>query len=131
MDAAGDSSSGGGTDEPDPAPRPVPDFVLLGATKAGSTTLFRRLEQHPEVLAGGAKEPNFFSREENYAKGIGWYRSVLPQGSRRPSRRSLGRICRHPACTPLVVRRLLKVSSPEVRLCCGSTSGREAPFALP
>lgn len=92
-DAAEDSSSGGGTAEPDALDRPVPDFVLLGAMKAGSTTLFRRLEQHPEVLAGGAKEPNFFSREENYAKGLGWYRSVLADGR-------AGFVARPPSSTP-------------------------------
>ena len=92
----------------------MPDFVLLGAMKAGSTTLFRRLEQHPEVLAGGAKEPNFFSREENYAKGLEWYRSVLADGS-DGLRGEASVEYADPDLTPLVMSRL-RATNPDVRL---------------
>ena len=78
-DAAETDADGGIGADPGRSERPVPDFVLIGAMKAGSTTLFRRLEEHPGVAAGGAKEPNFFSREENYAKGP----RVVPQRSGR------------------------------------------------
>lgn len=45
--------------------------------KAGTTTLFRRLGQHPEISLPEIKEPHFFSREERWAKGVGWYSSIF------------------------------------------------------
>ena len=46
--------------------------------KAGTTTLLFRLQRHPDVLAGGRKEPNFFSRDENFSKGVDWYATRWP-----------------------------------------------------
>lgn len=39
----------------------VPDFFLVGAAKAGTTSLFSYLTQHPAVFIPSIKEPNFFS----------------------------------------------------------------------
>ena len=71
------SSSGDGSTPARPD-RPIPDFVILGAMKAGTTTLLFRLQRHPDVLAGGRKEPNFFSRDENFSKGVDWYATRWP-----------------------------------------------------
>jgi hypothetical protein len=38
-----------------------PDFLLLGAMKAGTTTLFRWLDRHPSVSLPATKEPNVIS----------------------------------------------------------------------
>lgn len=40
---------------------PLPTFVIVGAAKAGTTTLFYALKRHPEVFVPEVKEPNFFS----------------------------------------------------------------------
>lgn len=37
-----------------------PDFLLIGAPKAGTTALFRTLSEHPQVFASPVKEPRFF-----------------------------------------------------------------------
>ena len=39
-----------------------PNFFIVGAAKAGTTSLYRYLEQHPQVYMPNLKEPNYFSR---------------------------------------------------------------------
>lgn len=52
-----------------------PDFVLIGAMKAGTTTLFRRLGDIPGVTLPEIKEPHYFSHR--WDMGEEWYRSVF------------------------------------------------------
>lgn len=40
---------------------PLPNFIIIGAAKSGTTTLYRLLEQHPQVYMNPVKEPHFFS----------------------------------------------------------------------
>lgn len=56
--------------------RRLPDFVILGAQRAGSTSLYRYLEQHPCVIPAVRKEIHFF--DWNYDKGLAWYRAHFP-----------------------------------------------------
>lgn len=39
---------------------PLPNFILFGAPKAGTTSLHKALDQHPEVWMSQNKEPVFF-----------------------------------------------------------------------
>lgn len=56
-----------------------PDLaIVIGAMKAGTTTLFERLGAHPRVARSDPKEPGFFSRDETWAKGPAWYRDRWP-----------------------------------------------------
>ncbi len=41
----------------------LPDFLLIGAAKSGTTALFYYLGQHPDVFACPVREPNFFALE--------------------------------------------------------------------
>jgi hypothetical protein len=46
----------------------VPNFFIAGAPKAGTTSLYHYLDQHPQVYMSAIKEPHFFAaeiREEN------------------------------------------------------------------
>lgn len=52
-----------------------PDFIVVGAMKAGTTTLFRRLGGVPGIELPTIKEPHFFSR--SWDMGESWYRSVF------------------------------------------------------
>lgn len=56
---------------------PLPGFVLVGAAKSGTTTLYEYLRRHPGVAMCEPKEPEFFSRDDVYARGEGWYRSLF------------------------------------------------------
>ena len=41
----------------------LPTFFIVGAPKAGTTSLYNYLDQHPQVYMSPIKEPNFFSAE--------------------------------------------------------------------
>ncbi len=51
----------------------LPNFLIIGAAKAGTTTLYAELSNHPEIYMPSNKEPMFFSSDEKYSKGLGWY----------------------------------------------------------
>lgn len=51
----------------------LPDFIILGAMKAGTTSLFRWLGEQPEVHRPSVKEPHFFSEDGVWRKGVAWY----------------------------------------------------------
>lgn len=56
--------------------RPLPNAVIVGAMKCGTTTLNAWLRHHPEVAFSAVKEVHFF--DNNYRRGLGWYRSYFP-----------------------------------------------------
>lgn len=71
--------------------RAWPDFIILGAQKAGTTSLYRYLTLHPRVAAAHVKEVHYF--DLNLARGPGWYRSNFPYRSALgdgPARRLTG-----------------------------------------
>lgn len=39
----------------------LPDFLILGAAKAGTTALFKAIGRHPQVFSPALKEPRFFA----------------------------------------------------------------------
>ena len=56
--------------------RTTPDFIIVGAQRCGTTSLYRYLIGHPSVVPASKKEVHFF--DFNYEKGLGWYRSHFP-----------------------------------------------------
>ena len=58
------------------AVRPLPDFLILGAQKAGTTALYAYLRRHPEITGPSWKEVSYFDR--HYARGPNWYRGNFP-----------------------------------------------------
>lgn len=50
-----------------------PNLFILGAAKAGTTTLYHLLDQHPDVYMSFDKEPAYFCDDEYYARGDDWY----------------------------------------------------------
>jgi len=54
-----------------------PDFCILGGMKCGTTTLAYQLGAQDGIFITDPKEPNFFSDEENFAKGMDWYTSLF------------------------------------------------------
>ncbi len=56
--------------------RTLPDVVIIGAQRGGTTSLFDWLAAHPSVAASTTKEVHYFDRY--YANGEGWYRSHFP-----------------------------------------------------
>jgi Sulfotransferase domain len=66
--------------------RPLPDFLLIGAQRCGTTSLHRYLADHPHVLPALDKEVHFLSR--HWDRGEGWYRAHFPLRARKTGRRS-------------------------------------------
>jgi hypothetical protein len=60
--------------------RPLPDFLVLGAQKAGTTALYAYLRRHPQVTGPSWKEVSFFDR--HWARGESWYRGNFPNLAR-------------------------------------------------
>jgi hypothetical protein len=56
--------------------RVLPDFLIIGAQRSGTSSLFKYLAAHPCVRRAIRKEVSFFSRW--YSKGEDWYRSHFP-----------------------------------------------------
>ena len=55
----------------------TPDFMVIGAAKAGTTTLYHKLKNHPNIMLGEPKEPMYFSNPEVFSRGPEWYSSLF------------------------------------------------------
>jgi len=53
-----------------------PDFIIFGAQRCGTTSLYNYLIEHPTIAPPLAKEIGFF--DSNYARGINWYKAHFP-----------------------------------------------------
>jgi hypothetical protein len=51
----------------------LPDFIVIGAMKSGTTTLYRHLADHPGISMSRDKETDFFVAEKNWHRGFDWY----------------------------------------------------------
>lgn len=58
--------------------RVLPDAILVGAQRAGTTSLHRYLAAHPQVMPAKRKEVHFFDVERHWRRGVGWYRAHFP-----------------------------------------------------
>ncbi|MBN1797232.1 MAG: sulfotransferase domain-containing protein [Spirochaetales bacterium] len=63
--------------------RSLPDFIIIGAQKSGTSSLYSYLFQHPQVLPSFGKEVHFFDgglnpNIDNFKKGHAWYRAHFP-----------------------------------------------------
>ena len=54
-----------------------PDFIIVGAMKCATSTIHDQLAFQPGISMSEPKEPNFFSDEEQWAKGMAWYESLF------------------------------------------------------
>lgn len=62
---------------------PLPNLLVIGAQKCGTTSLHAHLNAHPDVFMAPEKELDFFIRAEeslptmpgNWGRGLDWYRS--------------------------------------------------------
>jgi Sulfotransferase domain len=56
-----------------------PDFIIIGAMKCATSSLHTQLAQQPGIFMSTPKEPNFFSDDKEYARGISWYQSLFQE----------------------------------------------------
>ncbi len=58
--------------------RTLPDFLIIGATKSGTTSLYGLMCTHPNVLPARVKEIGYFASTTTYMYGMQWYRAHFP-----------------------------------------------------
>lgn len=64
------------------SPPSPPNFLIIGATKCGTSSLHAYLKSHPQILLSFKKELQFFSR--NFDLGLDWYLAHFPPICDRP-----------------------------------------------
>lgn len=92
-----------------------PHFVIIGAMKSATTTLQEQLVCQPGIFMSTPKEPNFFSDEEQFRKGLAWYQSLF---SGAPAGSLLGEASTHYTKLPTyheTIRRMREIL-PDARL---------------
>ncbi len=57
----------------------LPDFVIIGAMKCGTSTLHAQLAAQAGFFMSEPKEPNFFSDDDAFARGLDWYRGLFAE----------------------------------------------------
>ena len=92
--------------------RPLPDFLVLGAQKAGTTALYEYLRRHPQITGPSWKEVSFFDR--HWARGESWYRGNFPNLARTRGKH-VGEASPSYVFHPLAPQRVQEVV-PEARL---------------
>lgn len=55
----------------------LPNFLVIGAMKSGTDSLYRYLRAHPQVFMPDTKEPHYFIEELNWSRGRDWYESLF------------------------------------------------------
>jgi len=55
----------------------LPNFLVIGAMKAGTTSLYHYLRSHPQVFMPDVKEVMFFDPRHNWHRGIAWYEEQI------------------------------------------------------
>lgn len=58
----------------------LPDFLIIGAQKSGTSSLYAYLAQHPRVRRTLKKEVHYF--DARFKKSLDWYRSCFPEPQR-------------------------------------------------
>ena len=92
------------------ANRPVPSFLYIGTSKAGSTWLFNALSVHPEVYLASNKGLYYF--DQHFDNGEEWYLDQFAAADSRPAR---GEISHSYLSSPEAPSRIAALNS-QVRL---------------
>lgn len=59
--------------------RLLPDFIIIGAMKSATSSLQKQLVNQRGIFMCTPKEPNFFSDDDQYAKGMEWYSGLFAE----------------------------------------------------
>ncbi len=58
--------------------RTLPDFLIIGIAKSGTTSLYGLISAHPNVVPARVKEVHYFTDSRHYEMGTLWYRAKFP-----------------------------------------------------
>jgi len=54
----------------------MPDFIIIGAQRCGTTSLYHYLTKHPRILPALSREVHYF--DINFDRHISWYQAFFP-----------------------------------------------------
>lgn len=83
----------------------APDFLVVGAARAGTTTLYQWLLEHPQVYVKPDKrpEPSFFLKSAEYAKGFEHYAQLFAAAAPdQVAGEASTSYLYHPVCAPRI-----------------------------
>jgi hypothetical protein len=63
--------------------RPLPEFLIIGAQRCGTTSLYKYLAEHPRFVSATLKTKGVHFFDMNYDKGMAWYRAHFPTSAYR------------------------------------------------
>jgi len=93
----------------------LPNFICVGAQKAGTTTLYHLLNQHPDICLPQKKETHFFlNGTDKYSQGLKWYSSRFFDTC--PQNTVVGEISPGYMYMPYVPERIFSDVGPDVKL---------------
>jgi hypothetical protein len=97
-----------GTKGEGPATGALPDFVIIGGQKCGTTSLYHLLSQHPHVEPAAKKELHFF--DLLFDEGVEWYERCFPRPKWIDERRTItGEATPYYLFHPHAAKRMAKV----------------------
>ena len=71
--------------------RMLPGFLIVGAERCGTTSMFHVLKQHPAVSGTALRKQEVHFFDVAYRRGLGWYQSQFPlRASARLAARGTG-----------------------------------------
>lgn len=59
----------------------LPNLIIGGAQKAGTTSFYDLIKDHPDIFVPHQKELHYFDVPDNYSKGLGWYSNFFNEAS--------------------------------------------------
>jgi hypothetical protein len=91
---------------------PLPNFFIIGAARAGTTSLAIWLGEHPQVFVPPRKEIFFFDRDANWERGFAWYRGQFSGAAGHPL---VGEASTNYMCSEVAIERMA-VHIPDAKL---------------
>ena len=100
--------------------RALPKFLIIGAMKSGTSSLFHYLAQHPQLIPARKKEVHYFDGGGSavggkHGKSLNWYRSHFPLRIMMPSNAMTYEATPMYICHPLAAKHIYEVNS-DIRL---------------
>lgn len=92
---------------------PFPDYLIIGASRSGTSSLYEYIIQHPDVKPAITKQIHFF--DKYFDRGIAWYKGCFPFNIKTKKNFITGEATPYYLCHPLAPSRISKII-PNVKL---------------
>ncbi|MGH8924765.1 MAG: sulfotransferase domain-containing protein [Acidimicrobiia bacterium] len=88
----------------------APHFLVIGAMRSGTTTLWSWLRSQPELFLPRRKELNFFSYDHIYQRGVPWYHEWFQAATRGQLTGEVSPSYSNPRFSPHSARRIVELN---------------------